>query len=177
MTTDLTNCTVGRYYLVPCVLITYWRTVGYHRKETPAWIPILGPPHSDPEFNVPARHYHYDPRFMSDTLIWSLRLGTDTILNQVLRMSVIEAGPTLRRRRCCRVMPVSRLSLESRKFMQRIEARYQDCQIDWQNPICPHRGFLLAGLPINPDGTITCPGHQLKWCATTGRLVSQVESA
>ena len=40
---------------------------------------------------------------------------------------------------------------------------------------CYGRGFRLAGLPVQPDGTVVCPGHGLRWHLNTGRLVPRGE--
>ena len=47
--------------------------------------------------------------------------------------------------------------------------------INFNNPVCPHRGISLAGLPQSADGTVECPGHALCWNLRTGLLVRQTK--
>jgi len=180
---------IGRMYRVPCI---EYPTI--YQGPT-MWVPVYGPPHEDREIiGFPHQHYHVDIRFMSVRGLarYSGRINIlEELLSYPMTVPVViapslEAGtqparvavspfPILKRRKCYREMPdfpgpvERRLQGFCRSFGPLLEDTYQGCQLKLDNPICPHRGFRLAGLP-QKDGLVVCPGHGLRWDLRTGQM-------
>ena len=170
---------VGEFYLVPCILIP----AALQRKGQlcggmrPRWWPILGPRHQDLDLGVPAYHYHYDPRFMTDRAIVN-RIGSQPIswlFGAILcdgHPSVLPS-PVPRRRRCLRHMPAHFADVEGGwglpSWLRPLEAKFADVLLP-DCKVCPHRGLPLAQLP-QKNGIVTCRGHGLRWDVATGKLV------
>lgn len=171
---------VGRFYLVPCVRTRYsgrW------------WVPVQGPPHSDPDLGEAAEHYHYDARFFGPAL-WGWIRPDSSISDRRLRslaivqhirddngppvIPIVLEGPVLRRKRCTGAMPEWPLyqSLPGAAKFSRFEAQYTNKTLGGCK-VCPHRGLPLGSIPPNERGEIVCPGHGLRWCAQTGKLIRQ----
>lgn len=162
---------VGRYYLVRCVK---WGL-------RPSWWPVTGPVHEDAELGIPHQHLHHDVRFMNDFECRSE--DVEHVLWKVLRTDLITGidvtSLQYRKRKCQRVQPVFPMPTTS-STSGRFEAHQQrhvgmvagmvakDCRT------CPHRGMRLTALPVEADGGVTCPGHGLRWNATTGALMPRV---
>lgn len=174
---------VGRYYLVPQLRqlrASYW-------KDTPPillWIPVHGPLHEDAEIiGFPHQHYHVDTRFMSEAFCYrylgnyktDFYLQGKTYAQEAMIIPVIvnsqatyykleSPEPVLRKRLCQRETPEF---VWPTTFGPKLQAAYANCQLDPENPICPHRGFKLSGLP-EKDGVVVCPGHGIRWDLRTG---------
>lgn len=156
---------VGRYYLVPCVWVPQDSPVAA------GWRAVLGPRHEDREaLGFPYLHFHNDPRFLSDAVIDRIR----SIAGH--RQSIFDCvitgvrGIEYRRRRCLREMPEvpAAWGQDWRRELQRLNGA---ATLRGPCKVCPHRGVPLASLPVAADGTVTCPGHGLRWNVSTGRLV------
>lgn len=175
----------GQSYVVPCV------------RFRGSWWPVTGPEHDDAELGVDERHLHFDIRFLSDTRVQQLaeealdllrkaadRQGLGTLvaaawstlevaartLEVAERLALNIVGPaceTRPRRMLCRRPQSTRFSAWFQLMLeQRFEnAVAQDCRT------CPHRGLPLTSLPVDDEGGVTCPGHGLRWSASTGRLM------
>ncbi len=187
---------VGQHYLVPCVKIgDPKRRAQLRHDEAPlgctgmlqGWWPVVGPQHEDAAiFDFPHEHWHFDLRFLSAAQIAnrSNRFWDDkpakpaTLLSLPLTNHKGELGqPELRQRRCHREQPGwdAYFAATLRKNrppnlvkLERITAikgqTLKSCKI------CPHRGLPLGSMPV-VDGIITCPGHGLRWNASTGEIV------
>lgn len=163
----LTAPVVGKYYLVPTVLFEF------HSVIRP-W-PIMGTKHDDAEhLNFPHLHYHFDWRFIAPKMsIYrrseTLQLNFGLILHYIGREL---PAPIYRRRRCQRPMPLNTIfsMVPTGMALHRAWAG-KDAHRDAHGLICPHRGTALGSITPQPDGSITCPLHGLKFCATTGRSI------
>lgn len=183
---------VGRYYLVP-QLRQIRTSTKIDKPPLLLWIPVHGPQHEDAEIiGFRYQHYHVDTRFMSDAFLFhylakyksEYYLMGKTFAEEAMIIPVIVESqsvyfkvespePVLRKRRCYREMPDFPPGTTT-GFGPRLRAVYADCQLDPENPICPHRGFKLSGLP-DRDGVVICPGHGLSFNLTTGRLATHAE--
>lgn len=162
---------VGQAYLVPCVTLPQGLVV-----------PVMGPRHEDPEINAPRPHWHANPQFMSRDDLMSAITGAflgkypdktaillalhdeETIAAQALGVIVTADGPPVEQERICiRPMPPH----PGGNWLGVLEDLYAERTAKCGR--CPHRGFALG--PAAPDGTATCPGHGLRFDASTGRLV------
>jgi hypothetical protein len=162
---------VGKWYEVECVQCNF-RDTG----DT-LFLPLMGSIHSDDEdvnnterlTNVP--HLHLDMRFLNKR---ELKLMGFKPWN--FGACFAEAGQKMltrwERRRCLRQWAIG--VPENNERRQRFEQRYSKFTLDLKNPVCPHQKFNLSTVrPIIIDGrpVLICPGHQLGWCAQTGKLV------
>lgn len=174
---------VGKTYSVPCV---------FHRNFH---LPVLLPLHADPELGSVAKHphYHFDWRFIPKSTMkavwgmtdfrrlfgyvaWAVRFEHGEALDQPLPLEYV-------RKRCLRPMPdfprewdyhVNGTHL--RPLVKSVETLCKGkCIRNLENPVCPHKGISLAGLPVDADGCVICPGHGLKWNLQTGELVTYGE--
>jgi hypothetical protein len=63
---------------------------------------------------------------------------------------------------------------ERKNRIDNFESKYNKCIVDMDNPVCPHQKFNLSTVEptiINGKQVIVCPGHKLKWCAESGKIV------
>lgn len=175
---------IGKMYWVPTV------ATAIHREP----IAVMGPLHEDAQdVGFDPYHYHADPRFISErnllrhlgwTLAPSYAQGT---LNKPVSIRpehapdswgerdrewwpLIDHKPVLRLRKCHRTMPT--FLWWWAPWLQGLEARHKGCTLNLDDPICPHRGIPLSGVPRledDPDVAV-CPGHGLLWNMRTGDL-------
>lgn len=162
---------VGRYYLVPCA----WGRLC--PADPLSWIPVTGPHHEDAKhLNFPWHHWHLDGRFLTPKMWADIGREPEPPLFTVL---VDGKGPVeYARRRCWREQPAYLGSPPRHPFppsflvsKSGLRAAYARARLRGPCKVCPHRGVPLASLPASADGTVTCPGHGLKWDVSTGRLV------
>lgn len=167
---------VGRFYLVPGATHIFLYRAG--------WYPVIGAKHEDAEhIKFPHQHYHPDWRFMPE---WSWEQSTDIGVQRAFGSplchrpipwsdmnEVAPFGPlTYRRRKCKRIPPVNTIFAEQKNGRALHDAWLgKDAHRGPFGLICPHRGTALGTMPINEDGTVTCPLHGLKFCARTGKSV------
>ena len=152
---------VGERYRVRCV-----KAPLSHRRARRAgthllWVPVMGPLHSDPELGITAPHYHLDWRFTGPQVEGRVHYLASVI-------SAFEGQTVARVLPCTRCQPTFPSTLCSK-----LEPIYRGCRIKADRPVCPHRGFSLAGLPTTPDGYVICPGHGLLWDLNTGVLINR----
>lgn len=149
----LTDVTVGLEYDVP--ICGGW--------------PVLGPVHEDKELNTIGPHIHYDPRFMADGDLRTLRLmvGDPRMFQadpwaRVLHYALpVPIGTEFERARlrCERPMPVYRT--DGVLMSDRAKAWYAVWEkIPPRCRRCPHLGYPLDAMPVGPRGR-TCPMHGL----------------
>ncbi|MBO9125500.1 MULTISPECIES: Rieske 2Fe-2S domain-containing protein [unclassified Rhizobium] len=171
--------TVGRYYLVPTVIGTWYG-------KLQAW-PVIGPKHNDRHcLEFANDHYHLDARFMAtprgswDAEIshWRSAWGSPMQINDQVNSEGLPA-PVWRKMLCKRPSnPVIPLLIE--QVSDAIKAGRSPqwkCHVDeWQGRqakrdargwVCPHRSVSLANHGA-VDGVITCPLHLLRIDAATG---------
>lgn len=166
---------VGRYYQVPCVRSPA-TPAGFGKDE---WAPVIGPLHEDKEIIGFAKlHFHWDLRFLSQRNLirylpsWNTTLSSWSIERTALIYVVTDAseGPVLRLRKCQRLMPDFPWERPSwGSIQQRLEQKYCSFQVNPENPVCPHRGLPLVGVPDH-GGVVVCSGHGLSWNLRTGLL-------
>lgn len=165
---------VGRFYLVPGVT---------HRfADRDGWFPVMGAKHEDKE-HIGFAHYHYHPdwRFMPD---WAWEYYTDIGEQRAFGRplchghpgaphDILPFGPVEYRRRRCRRAPPENTIFAVQPGGRALHRAWagKDARPGPHGWICPHRGTALGSVPVNPDGTVTCPLHGLKFCAKTGKSV------
>lgn len=155
---------VGRFYLVPCVRL---RLTG----GGTSWWPTQGPPHEDADIGVPQVHYHHDPRFWTKAQLSGWLRPLPLVLGSVTEKAAILEGPAYMRRRCSGSMPIFPRERVQDLWLPALEQTHAAATLRGACKVCPHRGIPLASLPVAADGTVTCPGHGLRWDVSTGRLV------
>jgi nitrite reductase/ring-hydroxylating ferredoxin subunit len=169
---------IGRFYLVPCVEVTAEHVKQGCSGMLTGWWPVYGPEHEDTKFfDFPHRHWHYDARFLSDRQLsnrgqHSTRRGTEVVLALPLTNHGELRPPALRRKQCRRPVPEWQQTLPGLPKLERV-IKAEGRTLRGNCKVCPHRGFPLASLPVMPDGSVTCPGHGLRWHAETGALVQR----
>lgn len=170
----------GRFYLVPMIEHP-WR---WGRAR---WWPVLGPMHEDRQWiGFKPQHYHVDVRFFNTTQWRLLGRGGDELRDQKAAgwpISIYESPrwgvpPVWRPARCEReragfALPgAQRFLAKTGKSFPRLLAVFagsrlrRDADGIW---VCPHKGLALGSCPVEPDGTIICPLHGLRWHADDGR--------
>lgn len=167
-TTD--GVTVGKFYRVPAVRVARWH--GWRD----IWIAVIGPKHEDAEIvGFPWQHFHVDWRFVQrrifDQLSW-IRGPTYVHAYPIqdpdgAGTKVILEGPVLRRMKCKRTLagPFPR---EAAHWIPKLEEKFACARL--VNGLCPHRGIPVSAMHRDGD-VLTCPGHGLRWSATTGELI------
>lgn len=163
---------IGQCYSVPTVELEFLRT-------TKAW-PVMGLKHEDAEhLNFPYEHYHFDWRFMPDFAFRQCASHDDVqrIFGRVLHyIDRALSAPRYRLRKCRRQMPVCTIFTTAVNGVALHRAwAGRDAIHSPRGLICPHRGTALGSIAPSADGTITCPLHGLKFCATTGRSIPTCE--
>jgi hypothetical protein len=163
---------VGRTYLVPCV------RAPRDAEFPPGYVPVFGARHRDYDLiGFPYDHWHHDRRFTTPRhFALGMRIAKERgapalIFDQVLavRTGADLPEPVWRPRKCWREMPA--YPDQPPRWLPDLEDAYQGKRLRGACKVCPHRGLPLASLPASPDGTVTCPGHGLRWNVSTGRLV------
>lgn len=185
---------VGRMYLVPCVLVGSPKSRKVLGSNTPprgcggmlpGWWPVIGPHHEDAELlNFPFQHWHYDLRFLSNAQVENRGkdgFHTTSSVLSVLPRPLTNHGelesPVLRPRRCMREQVDWSNHPDIKRYTTRPEALRKMERITAQKHHglkscmrCPHRGLPLGSMPVI-DGVITCPGHGIRFHASTGKVV------
>lgn len=168
---------VGRYYFVRCIELGG------------RWWPVIGAVHADPEIGASYNHLHYDTRFLNKKQLEAnrkvgeggmYRAGSTVITGDAAAMAIVhivqnntltpgEPGEQrYRRLRCVRAQLTFPAELPP---VEALEAIYKKSWVKKDCRTCPHRGFPLASMPVDAEGGIVCPGHGLRWNATTGHLM------
>lgn len=186
---------IGEWYLVPCAAPS--SLVNAYVADL---LPVYGTSHNDPELLHKDHkwrevfHFHIDWRFVSDTLLrrqfhCKQTNGTDRWGNPVLWRALHEVvwlrfshdtNLAMQRRRCCRSMPAWADHHNGALTDYRVNHIVAKCETlnfgkcvdktDPESPKCPHRGFPLAGLPMDENGCVICPGHGLRWHLDSGQM-------
>lgn len=183
---------IGKFYMVPCIKVDFdcrsiWMDVN-------GWVPVLGPKHADGEYlKFEFEHWHIDWRFVGwKAFSYATDNGRKSPLSRVLTsdttgphgLKELTRSPVLRRIKCKRAMPefpvVSQVvdamyDSHGRRWHHLERAQAITCNRLKPGNICPHRGIDLTPF-IRPDGTVTCPGHGLRWNTATGELLPFQES-
>jgi len=156
----MTELVLGRKYNVPCISCYHFDT-GKHYS-----VPVFGPAHIDgPELYQEERirgkrHIHIDYRFCD----------MEEMLNFGRRSAIIidKKMPDL--------YTEYRTYWRKWHFTENADAslieKYRDCKLT--NHRCPHQGLDLSTIdPVMVEGRrqIVCPGHLLKWCADSGKML------
>jgi len=163
---------VGSFYLVPCVEVT--RNIV--PRKVGVW-PITGPNHEDAEhIEFPARHWHYDLRFLTEDQFNGLGYHPHSHVlissnpDGTARDDVAFGPVVYKRLRCRRDAPEYPHAKAERYWLPKLRAAY--CEKTITCGKCPHRGLPIASLPREPGTDIvTCPGHGLRWDLSTGKLM------
>lgn len=165
---------IGRSYLVPCI----WDNRDGWARRYPWW-PVTGPLHDDADLGVPAPHWHYDSRFLSEEqLSWLVvyvqaqQLGMWVIARPEAATVIVHPsnGWDLPRH-VLRVCEREALTFPVVSFLAQLEEQFGDARLKPDCRTCPHRGMPLGSLAANERGGIVCPGHGLQWHRDTGRLM------
>lgn len=195
---DVAEPKIGRYYMVPCVWddTNKIRRNRQLNGKTGGWWPIIGTWHEDHDIGFPGYHYHFDVRFfpqyefdMRDFDVFGCYGGYS--LARVFSPSFFfakaryspggendrDTHPIVTKLRMMmkREMPDFPMRDkhagvgEKSKIQTTLETMFQNTKLKCKT--CPHRGFSLEGLPMQPDGTVICNGHGLKWNLKTGEMV------
>ena len=158
---------VGRYYLVRCVKLGSGSGHG--------WWPVTGSVHEDADLGIPHPHLHHDVRFMSEHECRNEWRDIGHVMWMVLRTTAITVAAQYRRRKCQRVQTSFPLPARARDTTSFEEHQQRHVgMVAEACRTCPHRGMRLTALPVEADGGVTCPGHGLRWNATTGALMPRV---
>ena len=176
---EVKDVTIGKFYMVPCIKVPT-DIKGY---KTGEFCPIIGSLHSDALLDFPYDHYHYDRRFIprAKYIEWS---PSDWAAGVVMRyLARWDKGYSAQGEMDPRWIG---LKIESRKFkchrqmptytflpsgLDRLEDSMQEKKMC--NRICPHQGVSLAGIPVDANNEIVCPGHGLRWNVNTGALIKR----
>lgn len=175
---------IGRIYNVPTILVPGRNA--WSELFSGVAVPIIGPLHEDAEFiGFKDQHWHVDWRFVSARVF--ARLPRHSIRPPLIFQAskviteTMTVGAILRARRKCRREPLhfpDRFTdsgfLENRReipWLRALELAFAGHSA--KCGVCPHRGISLAGQPI-VDGARVCPGHGLRWDATTGSLAPRM---
>jgi len=186
---------IGQLYLVRCVRVA--GPVGSRKRlrdgvgtkgcegMLPGWWPVIGPEHEDAAlFDFPHQHWHFDLRFLSTKQLENrMRRPFGGSMHDVAEMLSFPltnhgdlSAPEYRKRRCFREQPDWSAWLTATRprrpdKMAKLErVTLAGGQTLKACRVCPHRGLHLGSMPV-VDGIITCPGHGLRWHASTGELV------
>jgi hypothetical protein len=160
---------VGKFYLVKTVIVP-------KMPKAIQVIPVMGPLHEDAEFvNFPHYHFHPDRRFVPDAWFsyygWPHKNGTwSPIYSYEINgkdTGMLDGGR--RRIKAKRLVDSFRVDAP---WLKTLERAYANDKLR-DGHICPHRGISCRGVIAENDGVV-CPGHGLKWDASTGKLVSRI---
>lgn len=176
---------VGRFYMVPCVRLIVENPIQQHPAAgKDGWIPVIGPEHHDREvIGFQPVHIHIDVRFVCADVL--RRYGAGFVLNGANAAQRLMGHPVstfsdgigiaghprqydqrlerkARRLMCKREMP----NFPGGSWGPALTRQHAGCKLKPGN-ICPHRGIDLTPF-VKDDGTVTCPGHGLRWDTKTG---------
>lgn len=173
----MTDYVIGRRYLVQAVLANSF----YGLKNI--WIPVIGPRHEDAEvIRFPHLHWHIDWRFASQRLYRMVHFrpsgtpyGIVLSCPDAVGDKVVIEGPILRRMVCKRDLVQYPHSYATWGNALREHMRQRGCDA-LVNGKCPHRGIPAEAM-IRDGDVLTCPGHGLRFSATTGALLDMPENA
>lgn len=148
---------VGKYYLVQCALIMC--------ETSKFWIPIIGPPHRDPQFGFHHKHYHIDGRFISNSCVYPIRISDGKTANVLLFEDV---GPSYlrvleidwKKKKC--VNPSTGLPKLKKTEKYFPPSNWKEFQDSYKGKSCagkkcPHYGQHMHEV----DGNLVCPLHGL----------------
>lgn len=147
---DKTLVEVGKYYNVRCYVFE-------GRRGEKIYVPILGKPHTDPQFGVHSEHYHIDGRFAKEADRFNVNENGQT--NAILATDSYDfKGVEIKRRRCKRITtginPPERTSPSGSRYWQ-----WHDSMIgkSCKGRKCPHLGTTMR----EEKGMLVCPLHNL----------------
>lgn len=169
---------VGKYYSVPHAKMVD------HRGRV-AYVPVIGPAHSDPQLLVTEKHMHIDGRFVGRGLDWlSRQMGDqDGETSHIIRLEggSNHWGPVVavveRRAKCVRertglyvpTVPIEWIEAR-RKPVERYWAWYEGyVGKSCLGKKCPHLGQEMLDIG---DGAWRCPLHGLHGDAKTEKIVN-----
>jgi len=176
---EVEEVAIGKFYMVPCVQVPT-DIKGYKAGE---FCPIIGSLHSDALLSFPYDHYHYDRRFiprakyiecspsewaslavMRYLLRWDAGYSTKGEMDPRWVGLKIES----RKFKCYRQMPTYTFTPSGLDQLEESMQEHKLC-----DRICPHKGISLAGIQVDANNEIVCPGHGLKWSSKTGALIKR----
>jgi len=166
----------GRKYLVPYIC----PPTAIHGYEAGYPIPVIGELHDDTLLGFPYLHLHHDRRFIPPRIYnemrhpWEALAVTGLIPNESGEREIdplwvnvpIRYGEFV----CYRQMPQPTTKVLG---LDRLEKLFKFSKLE--NRVCPHKGISLSGMFPDNSGCLTCPGHGLKWNASTGDLIQQIK--
>lgn len=162
---------VGKRYWVPHVHSK--PRMGYAAND--GWIPVLGNFTGDDDDGVfaPAPHWHIDFRFMPPHAFacWMDKLDTSYIFIGTNVSDISLHGPTMKRATCYRETP----EWPREKILPIPGTTYGlDALFSGQclmNGRCPHKGIKAVDMH-RKGNVLTCPGHGLRFDASTGKVIA-----
>lgn len=170
----MTEAVIDQFYRVPAVRVNNW--CGFS-----GWLPVIGPKHSDAEVvKFPWPHWHIDWRFApakawayaSAVRIPGYVYGRPIQCPNNRNEIVVLEGPADRLMKCKRPLPPY---IEAGKISWKedwvTELRKMFCGTKITNGLCPHRGIPASAM-IREGDVLTCPGHGLRFSATTGEALN-----
>lgn len=161
---------VGEELLVPCASLS---EVQLGEVTATAVVPVLWPPHDDPETGQNYRHYHADMRFFDRPLSDPNPLWREGRLFVISFQHIRPPAPSRIYWIPLRVETahVEGLSMFPTILDPASLHRAVSCRFAKANK-CPHKGFNLAQVPA-VDGVKTCPMHGLRVNAATGYALTE----
>jgi Rieske [2Fe-2S] domain len=172
-TVSIEEMVIGKYYSVPAVRVKDW--YGFD-----GWVPVIGPKHSDAEvIKFPWPHWHVDWRFAPSRTYEYLSYvrnpgylyGRPIQCPNNRGETVVVEGLTDRRMKFKRELPPYIVAPANWKNDWISELRQMFCGTRITNGLCPHRGIPASAM-IREGDVLTCPGHGLRFNATTGEALS-----
>lgn len=155
-----TELIVGKYYNVTCAIMNY-------ADNTKTYIPVIGMPHSDPQFGAARKHYHIDGRFYREQHADGKGQTNHPVWVEGLNSECF-AGITVLRKQCKRLTTGLKLYSPGNPYK------------DWYDTMigkscagrkCPHRGTYM----LERDGRLLCPLHNLQGDIKTEVIIERVE--
>lgn len=172
----------SRFYRVPTVQMPMFGFLDI-------W-PVIGPWHEDREmFGFEPYHVHLDVRFLTKAQQcfierWITHVERDWVAEaQAMPLhwpqvstddglvSFEEPPEIVYRRKKCQASGYA-YRHRGKSAIVRLTESMQGARLG-PKQICPHRDLPLGSIAHDSDGVITCPGHGLRWCAESGRLLGQ----
>lgn len=156
-----TQLEVGKHYFVPCAKMAVY--------EHYIYVPILGKPHADPQFNVRHEHYHIDGRFASEGLYKVDKHGKT---NSIIAVKGIDFhGIEVIRMTCKRLTtgidppkrPINNQHIGGAYYAWYDSMVGKSCK----GKRCPHLGTLMH----EQNGVLICPLHNLKGSKETELII------
>lgn len=138
-------------------------------------------------FGVRARHHRW--QYVLGAIHWCAETADEVMRSEgikypglldktVLAAKTQSLQTEVLLRRCVRSSPIfpdqrsPQLPKKQLPITYTVEETCRGQRIDPANPVCPHKGIALHSVPII-NGCIDCPGHGLRFDATTGEIVSR----